>query len=275
MKADLRRASLAALLLALVPAVAALPSCRSASGKTDAADATAKEKPLADADSDKDDAEKDDLEILKKERELAYSRMELAVAKLSVEAESREGDEAIRDAEESLALARNEMEEFEKVDREKSIARSDLSLDRGKWSREMSAQELGELQAMYQAEEFAQLTKELVLTRGQKSLEFAERDLALDRKDAAQLREYELPRKEKELARKVAKAERALADARAKKGKGDIERELKLLRATNAVDEAERELAKLKRDVEKKRAKKAKEAAEKATAAAAAQEPTP
>ena len=75
-------------------------------------------------------------------------------------------------------------------------------------------------QQVYEAEEFAQLTKELVLMRGQKSLEFNERDLALDLKEAAQLREYELPRKAKELARKLVKAERALSDARSAKAKG-------------------------------------------------------
>jgi hypothetical protein len=235
------------------------PACRSAStqGDPDATAAASKDDD-DEKDDDEDDADADALSLLKKQREVEYARIELRIAELSAEEEGRDAAYEVADAEDDLLEARKAYDNFVGVEKPMALERSDFGLERGHWSRTQNEQELKELQAMYEAEEFAQLTKELVLMRGEKNLEFAQKDLALDVREAAQLKEFELPKKERELERAKAKAERALSNAKAKKSKIDVERELKLLRAKNALDEAEREIVKLEKDIAKKKEKREK-----------------
>ncbi len=241
------------------------PACRSAAPKPDdgAPAAAAATKDDEEEEDEKDDAEADELSLLKKRREIEYARIELRIAELLAEEETRDADHQIEDAEDDLSEARKDLDNFMGVEKAITLERSEFGLERGNWNRTQNEQELKELQAMYQAEEFAQLTKELVLMRGEKNLEFASKDLALDLREAAQLKEFELPKKQREIERKIAKAERALSDARAKKAKTEIERDLKLLRAKNAVDEAEREQKKLEKEIAKKKEKREKKQKEK------------
>ena len=108
---------------------------------------------------------------------------------------------------------------------------------------------------MYKKEEFAALTKELVINRGKKNLEFANRNLQQEETELAQTRDVELPRKEKDLQMALHKAENKLREEKAAQEKMADENELKLRKAERAVDEAQKELDKLKADHEAKVAK--------------------
>lgn len=123
-------------------------------------------------------------------------------------------------------------------------AAGDLALDRSRQRVKESKEELDELEKMYAQEEFADLTKELVLTRGRAQLEMAQRDLALTEKRSAQSRSFDWPRRERELAEKVASTKRSLEEAQARSAKGALERKLALLEAEEAVTKAREELEK-------------------------------
>ncbi len=99
---------------------------------------------------------------------------------------------------------------------------------------------------MYKKEDFASLTKELVIQRGKKSLEFAQRGLELAKKSQEQLVSHELAKKELELDQAVERAEKALLEANAKKEKCAAECKLKAMKADHHVDEQQRAVEKLK-----------------------------
>jgi hypothetical protein len=119
-------------------------------------------------------------------------------------------------------------------------------------SMEESKQELVELEAMYKQEDFAELTKELVISRGRKRLEFSQRGFELAQKAQQELVGHDLPKKEMEANQAVEKAEKALREVQAKKDRGAIEIKLKLMRAEHKIDDLEREIEKMKKKSEKK-----------------------
>ena len=100
---------------------------------------------------------------------------------------------------------------------------------------------------MYKQEELATLTKELVLSRGRKALDFAKRALELRTKNIEQANTVELPRRERELNEALAKAERRLAEARAKAEKLKLENQLETMKSEHALAELEKEVAKLEK----------------------------
>jgi cysteinyl-tRNA synthetase len=151
-------------------------------------------------------------------------------------------------------VAKKDQENFLNLDKPTQIASAQLSLDRSQQAMEESKQELAELEAMYKKEDFAELTKELVVSRGRKKLEFSQRGLELAKKGQEGLLNHDLPKKEKELAQAVEKAEKALQEAQAKKDREALEEKLKLMRADHKIDDLVREIDKMKKKSEKKEA---------------------
>jgi hypothetical protein len=190
--------------------------------------------------------------LRKKERELGYARMELEIAKLSSAADERESDVAVEDAKRKLEVATKDRDNFMNMEKPTQLAGNQLSLDRSKQSMEESKQELVELEAMYKQEDFAELTKELVISRGRKRLEFSQRGFELAQKAQQELVGHDLPKKEMEANQAVEKAEKALREVQAKKDRGAIEIKLKLMRAEHKIDDLEREIEKMKKKSEKK-----------------------
>ncbi|MFN0059774.1 MAG: hypothetical protein ACKVX7_15050 [Planctomycetota bacterium] len=197
----------------------------------------------------KPDAEDKTEKLAKKQRDLSYAELELAISRQAGEAEAREARDAVREAERGLEESRRELDAYLKVDKELALARSQLGLERAAWAMEAETQELRELQVMYQEEQIATLTKELVLQRGQKGLEFATKALEMETRESVQLREYELPRKQRDFEQKIAKGERGLMEARAKADRGELERQLRVLKAEHACADLQREIAKLEKEL--------------------------
>lgn len=177
------------------------------------------------------------------------AKLDKATFKLEIaRIDARNGEAAAARAVEAATLeaelAASALENYRGVLQPIEVAASALSLDRGRQRVKESKEELDELEKMYAQEEFADLTKELVLSRGRSALEMAQRDLELTEKRAAQSRDFEWPRKERELKEKVAATQRALDEAKARAEKGAIERKLALLEAEEAVTKAREALEK-------------------------------
>ena len=136
--------------------------------------------------------------------------------------------------------AQRDLDLFMNHERPKKLAEARLGLDRSEHRRELAKDELDELISMYEAEEFAELTKELVLKRGRKSLEFAERQLELTRKSMALLEGEELPKQQRDLELALQKAEHALRDAELDHERGAIKTDMALTKARNALEDARR-----------------------------------
>ena len=201
-----------------------------------------------------DDADAAD-KVQKAQRELEYAKIDLDLAKMSTAAEAREADQSVVEATQKLDAVKKDRDNFKNNETPQKLAEKQLDIDRSTQFTEEAKQELDELEGMYKKEEFASLTKELVLSRGKKKLEFAKRGLELAKKNQDQLTNFDLPKKQLELDQSVERAEKALAEANAKKEKSALESTLKVKKAEHHVDEAQKALEK----AQKKQAPAAKD----------------
>jgi hypothetical protein len=234
-----------------------LAACESMPSASDARpDASAKSE--GEGEKGKDDKESPAEELAKKERGLENARLELAIAQADVEASGRKAQDEVADCEHRLKLRQEALEHFLKQERELELAKVQLGVDQAAWRLEAEKQELAELEAMYKKDDVATLTKELVLQRGKKGVEFAERGLDHERREAAAKRDYELPKKQKELEQEQREAEHKLREARAEKEKAGVESELKLRKARAEVEDAEKALVKARAKAEGAKAEGAK-----------------
>jgi hypothetical protein len=176
----------------------------------------------------------------KRKRELAYARIDLAIAELSTEAERREAQRKLEEAERDLEEAKRALAHFLEFERPHKVAQAKLALDRSRFQREEDVDELQQVQEMYSGEDFAKSTKELVLKRHKRIVEFATRDLELKERDLADLEQEDLPKDQRELEKKVRAAEKALAEAATAVNKTQLSGELALLKARDKVAELER-----------------------------------
>jgi hypothetical protein len=250
----------------LVPIVSIVPACATTEAAKPAAaqtapDATAKPDNAAKADAAakpdgaaKPDAAKEDADdeketkaekIAKKTRALDDARLELTIARQDCESEDRKAKDAVEEAEHGVTVAREALDHFVKIDRPLEIAKVQFNLDRSKWTVQVDTEELDELMAMYGKDDVATLTKELVVNRNKKKLEFANRDLANDQVEATTKTDFELPKKQKELELALKKAENALREAKAEQMKQTNENELKLRKSEHPVDDLKKEIEKL------------------------------
>jgi len=234
-------------LCCLVPLSLLVLACQST--QSAAKDApTDKTEAKAKSDKGEDDKDAKEEKTKKKQRELDDARLQLTIARLETEAADRKEKDDLQDAEYGMEKAREALEQFQKVTRPLELAKAQLSFDRVQERAEESKQELEELMSMYKKEEFAALTKELVVNRGKKNLEFANRNLEQEATEMAHTRDVELPRKEKDLQMALHKAESKLREEHKEQEKLVSENELKLRKAERAVDDAEKELEKMKSD---------------------------
>jgi hypothetical protein len=214
------------------------------------------------ANKDKDEAEqkarqqqeerkKKQEELRDKRRELGYAKIERQVAELDRRMRKMTVDAAVERAADALARARTELQIFQAEVKPRQLEERRISLDGASYRAEHSKDELGELTAMYDADEFARTTKELVLKRGRRDLEMAERRLAVERKEAEHFERQELPERERELQRKVADAELEHRKAELELEKARIEMDLGAQKAADRESDLAEQIADLEKDLEK------------------------
>jgi len=228
-------------LLAL-PVTLLFASCASSPESHEAQEST------AEAD-DGDDSAQD--KIAKAQSDVDDAKLELKIAQAEIDSSLRKAHEGVVSAEHAAKNASAELDHFMKSERALTLAKLQLDLDRGTWRLESEKQELAELEAMYKKDDVATLTKELVLQRGQKGVEFAQRDLDNEQREAGMTRDFELPKKQRDLEVEKHEQDMALAEAKADEIKTMDENELKLRKAKTEVADAEKALTKAKAKVAK------------------------
>jgi len=183
--------------------------------------------------------------LAKKQFELECSKIDMQLKKLNIENKERGLAVEIEDAERELRNAREALEVFTRHEKPLKLDSSQLELEESEQFRKQRQQELDELMAMYKQEELAALTKELVISRETKALEFAKRRYERQVKTTEHAKTVEVPKKERELTEAVARAERKLADSKSKAERSKLESKLELMKAERALAELEKEVAKL------------------------------
>jgi hypothetical protein len=181
----------------------------------------------------------------KKRFELECKRLEARIERLGSESSTRSAKNEVDNAEFDRNQAQRELENFQRVIRQNELDDGQLDLDRAQQRLKEQGQELDELKALYKSSDFADLTKELVMSRHTASVEFARRALALSQKGFENKRDFDLAQKEAGLTQKLERAERSLREAKARQEKGKQEIELKNKKTEHDLDELESEIKKL------------------------------
>ncbi|MBL8749869.1 MAG: hypothetical protein JNK78_11960 [Planctomycetes bacterium] len=200
----------------------------------------------------KDDARRQKAKDLRnKRRELDYAKVEAQTTEIDRRVRAMGVEATLARTAAELEKARAELEVFLKDLKPREIEEKKISLDQSTYRTEHSKDELGELVAMYEADEFARTTKELVLKRGRRDLEMAERYLAVAKKESAHLETYALPWRERELRQKVADAEVERKKAELEADKARIEMDLSTRKATERIKDLEDDVKELEEAIAK------------------------
>ena len=185
-------------------------------------------------------AKQAELKALKKEREKTYANLELALAEMDAERELLSAQLDLERAQNSLKAAQRDLEYFQKVERPLEMEDQQMDLDRSAQSAHERQMELDEIMAMYKKDDFAKLTKELVVQREKFRMEMAQRELALAKKKASDKQQHAWAVKELDLSLALKKAQDGVSDAQARLKKTQAKNELELMRARHKVEDAQR-----------------------------------
>ncbi len=184
--------------------------------------------------------------IHKIEQDLKIAQLELEMATISITLKERKAAAGIRSATFASTRAKQALHVFDTSEAPVKIKEAQIGVDQAKNRAELARDELNELIAMYKADEFAEMTKELVLKRGRKNLEFAERRLAVQLQKLERLKTIDLPRKREDLANKVENATESLFDAKLSAKKTKLENTVASIKANNKIADLQLQLGEAK-----------------------------
>jgi hypothetical protein len=171
--------------------------------------------------------------------ELKQARGKLELAELAAQKALAEAEQEVRSAEHSAEEARRELAAFAEIEKAHRTDEARLELERATNRASEAESELAELEAMYAEEQFATLTKELVLIRGRRALEVARKQLELDRQKLDLLTNHELPTEEAAKTWALGEAQFKLGQAKQALRHAQVEQELALQEARRAVEKLE------------------------------------
>ncbi len=153
-------------------------------------------------------------------------------------------------AEAEVAKTKTELHVWQRVQRPQELRARQEVVARQAYTAEEAKDELAELDATYQADEFAKTTKELVLKRSRRKLELAERELANARKDLELLKDHTHALKEKELVQKMTVAEADQQKAQLDLRKAEMDQGLQAKKAKDRREDLERDVKELQQRVQ-------------------------
>lgn len=227
---------------------------------------------------EKEKAEKERRDLLRKgersKRELQMAEMRLQKAKLQIDITEKQNALAIDKAKKDLELAQRKLRNFKEKGRPERIERADLGLAFAQDGLKEAEQELEQLEKMYKDDQFADMTKEIVLERGRRRLERSRKSLQIETAAVAVLKGETLPIEELEQETGVKDKTEALDKLQIDQSLGMIDLRIGLisaegevLRIRDDITDGERDL----KDFDRKQAEKAAKAASQPSSAAASQ----
>lgn len=190
-------------------------------------------------------------ELRGKQRELLAAQSEQKVGELDRQVRQMSVQAALQKTASDLEHAKKELELWLQDVKPRELDEKKLHLDQGIYRAEHSKDEYGELSAMYEADEFARTTKELVLKRGRRELESAERSLELTRREHAWFETWAQPARERELRQKIAEAELEAKKAEIEAQKARLEIELQVKKAEERLSDLAEEIRELQETLAK------------------------
>jgi hypothetical protein len=124
----------------------------------------------------------------------AAARDKLALARMQMELAQKKADEARLRKEHELELAKADIAQFDEFDAPSRVAKVHIELSRRKDMLFEQKEELAQLEMMYEKEDLADKTREIVLQRGKRRVDRAQEELAIAERDAQALETRTIPR---------------------------------------------------------------------------------
>ena len=185
-----------------------------------------------------------DVDFAALEFSVASAERRVAAAELSGELRKREAELKLHAAELAVEKAEASLEHLENYTMPTRLAKEQISLDRSAGSLADAKAELQQMRDMYKDEEFAESTKELVITRSERNVDLQKRNLELAKAARDDLESFELAQEHADAVRKLAEAREQLELARMRKLETERGIEAKALDAAEALRKARRALEK-------------------------------
>ena len=154
----------------------------------------------------------------------------------------------------TLAAAQSEAKQAQmradvfQADKKKRLDEAAFTVQQVKDQIEDAADELDQLKKMYQGNELADATKEIVLKRGERQLARSRTQLAMKEAENAKLRDHDLPTEQEKIALDLAQKTDDLKQASLKAENQLQKKRAELQDARVALRKAEEELEKLQKD---------------------------
>jgi len=189
-------------------------------------------------------------EIEDKEHEQHKARLEFDLGRAKGAAALASAEYGVGDARLDLEIAELALAAFVELEMPMKLGRIELNLDRSKQSVVEARQNLEGMVQIYDDEVEAR-SKDEILLRSERRLEFSERELALATQRAGFERETEIPNERKKLERAVRKAARGLDKVEAELGQARLSGEIDALDQAASLAKIEKELDKLKTSLRK------------------------
>ncbi len=219
-----------ALLFAIVATGCSGTSVRSTRAEVQSAPATVQ--------ATADNAKKRPLEIA-----LEIAKRHLEQAKMAMEVDIAAKEKELAFAEKDLAMAKEKLETFKTLELPNKLAQAELDVQRMSDAAQENADELSQIEAMYEGQKLDDRTKEFVVSRGRRNAERAAKQLEIAKKNMEVTTKHDLPREQAKLELDVARKEADLQKSRAALQNDRIDREVRVLSAESEVAKAETDLA--------------------------------
>jgi hypothetical protein len=173
------------------------------------------------------------------DRDPAALRDKLEIARLQLATAEQRAETARLRKEKELELGKAELAQFDESDAPNRLAKAKLELVRRRDALAEQQEELAQLEMMYEQQDLADKTREIVLLRGKRRVARAQEELAIAERETAALESRTLPRERGKLALEVEAKERELVESKSDTEANLLEKRLAVRSAEDALAAAD------------------------------------
>ena len=173
------------------------------------------------------------------DRDPAVLRDKLEIARLQLATAEQRAETARLRKEKELELGKAELAQFDEIDAPNRLAKAKLELARRRDALSEQQEELAQLEMMYEQQDLADKTREIVLQRGKRRVERAQEELAISERETTALGARTLPRERGKLALEVETRERELVESKSDAEATLLEKRLAVRSAEDALAAAD------------------------------------
>jgi hypothetical protein len=179
------------------------------------------------------------------ERKLRIARAKVEQAALDGSAQEADSKQAIDHARGDLEIATAKLAQVRDIDGPNRVAQAELALQQARDAAEEAAEELKQIEIMYEEQDLADRTAEFVINRGKRNAERRAQHIEIEARALRALREHEIVREQAALELDVARKRAALEKAERDASTGRLGKAIARMAAEAEAAELEEQLAQL------------------------------